>query len=384
MWHSLFANAQYKTRSPPRDCIVSRRLCAQASVIRAARSATSRQLRPASSRVAICTRPSLCRSPPRRLPHARELPPVPRPAAADRRARRPAPAGRHPPHRDAGRPGQDRALFPQGDRLRHAGRVRHHPHARARHHVARLRDLSARSRTSCTQAIDKPIPPKYVEDLADPRGGAARRRRRPLQAADPDVVDLRRRADDHRRRRDRARSGARHQQRHLPLHRQGEEPHRHRHRHAQQHAAVRAARVRAQGAAADLDLDRHPSDRDHRLGLSRAARRRRDGDRRRHPRRAGRARAVRDHRPALHRRRRDRAGGRDPADRLDLAGGPLRRVHAADGRAALEPAGAHQGDLDAQGRDLLHPAHAVGEHLARRADALRGDPHRAARPPACR
>ena len=101
-------------------------------------------------------------------------------------------------------------------------------------------------------------------------------------------------------------------------------------------------------------------------------------------RRAGRAGAVRDHRPALHRRRRDRAGGGDPADRLDLAGRPLRRVHAADGRAALEPARAHQGDLDAQGRDLLRAAHAVGEHLARRADALCRDPQRAARPPACR
>ena len=123
---------------------------------------------------------------------------------------------------------------------------------------------------------------------------------------------------------------------------------------------------------------RHASDRDHRLRLSRAARRRRDGDRRRHPRRAGRAGAVLDHRPALHRRRRDRAGGGNPADRLDLAGRPLRRVHPADGRAALEPAGAHQGDLDAQGRDLLQPAHAVGEHLARGADALLGDPHGAA------
>ena len=131
-------------------------------------------------------------------------------------------------------------------------------------------------------------------------------------------------------------------------------------------------------AAADLDLDRHPSDRDHRLRLSRAARRRRDGDRGRHPRRAGGARALLDHRHALHRRRRDRAGGGDPADRLDLAGRPLRRVHAADGRAALESAGAHQGDLDAQGRDLLQSAHAVGEHLARRADALFGDPHGAA------
>ena len=102
------------------------------------------------------------------------------------------------------------------------------------------------------------------------------------------------------------------------------------------------------------------------------------------PRRAGRARALLDHRPALHRRRRDRAGGGDPADRLDLSGRPLRRIHPPDGRAALEPAGAHQGDLDAQGRDLLQSAHAVGEHLARGADPLLGDPHRRCGPPACR
>ena len=66
---------------------------------------------------------------------------------------------------------------------------------------------------------------------------------------------------------------------------------------------------------------RHASDRDHGLGLSRAAGRRRDGDRRRHSRRAGGARAVPDHRHALHRRRRDRARSRDPADRLDLPEG---------------------------------------------------------------
>ena len=101
-------------------------------------------------------------------------------------------------------------------------------------------------------------------------------------------------------------------------------------------------------------------------------------------RRGGRACALLDHRRALHRRRRDRAGGGNPADRLDLAGGPLRRVHPADGRAALESAGPHQGDLDAQGRDLLQPAHAVGEHLARGADALHRDPAGAARPPTSR
>ena len=234
------------------------------------------------------------------------------------------------------------------------------------------------------QAIAKPIPPKRVNDLADARSDDGRRRRRSLQAADPDVVDLRRRPDDHRRRRHRARSRARHQFRHLPLHRQGKGADRHRSGHAEQHAAVRAARAGTQRAAADLDLDRHASDRDHRLRLSRAARRRRDGDCRRHSRRGGGAGAMPDRRRALHRRCRDRAGGGSAADRLDLAGRPLRRVHPADGRAALESAGAHQGDLDAQGRDLLQPAHAVGEHLARGADALHRDPHRRCAPRMCR
>jgi 3-polyprenyl-4-hydroxybenzoate decarboxylase and related decarboxylases len=58
---------------------------------------------------------------------------------------------------------------------------------------------------------------------------------------------------------------------------------------------------------------------------------------RRIARRAGRAGAVRDHRSALRRRRRDRAGGGNPADRLDLAGRTLRRVHAADGRVHWNP-----------------------------------------------
>ena len=119
-------------------------------------------------------------------------------------------------------------------------------------------------------------------------------------------------------------------------------------------------------------------------GYRAPARRRRDGDRRRPARRAGRARALRDHRRALHRRCRDRAGGGNPAHRLDLAGGPVRRVHPADGRAALESAGAHQGDLDAQGRDLLQSPHALGEHLARGADPLCRDPPGAQAPPACR
>ncbi len=96
----------------------------------------------------------------------------------------------------------------------------------------------------------------------------------------------------------------------------------------------------------------------------------RNGDRGRLARRPGRARALPDHRSALYRGCRDRAGGGDLADRLDLAGGPLRRVHAADGRPALEPAGARQGDLHAPRRDLLQSAHAVGEHLAGGADPL--------------
>ena len=173
--------------------------------------------------------------------------------------------------------------------------------------------------------------------------------------------------------------GARHQLRHLPLHRQGEEPHRHRHRHAEQHAAVRAARATS---ARSRCRSRSRSARIRSRSPARAIARRSASTRWRSPAglrgEAGRACALRDHRPALHRRRRDRAGGGNPADRLDLAGGPLRRVHPADGRPALESAGAHQGDLDAQGRDLLQPAHAVGEHLARGADALRRDPAGAA------
>ncbi len=39
-------------------------------------------------------------------------------------------------------------------------------------------------------AIAKPIPPRARQRFADPRGDAGRRRCRPVQAADPDVVDL--------------------------------------------------------------------------------------------------------------------------------------------------------------------------------------------------
>ena len=122
------------------------------------------------------------------------------------------------------------------------------------------------------QAIDRPIPPKYLKTSPTREVVLVGRRRRSLQAADPDVLDLRRRADDHRRRGDHPRPRVRHQQRHLPLHRQGEEPHRHRHRHPQQYAHVRAARLRAGPPVADLHQHRHPSDRDHRLRLSGAAR----------------------------------------------------------------------------------------------------------------
>ncbi len=224
-------------------------------------------------------------------------------------------------------------------------------------------------------AIAKPIPPKHVQRLADPRGGAGRRRRRSLQAADPDVVDLRRRADDHRRRGDRqaipslastaASTASSSRKRRSPASTSSRRT---------TCGCSRSARFERKEPLPISISHRHASVRDHRLGLSRAARRRRDGDRRRLARRGGRACALLHHRRALHRRRRDRAGGGNPADRLDLAGRPVRRVHPADGRAALESAGAHQGDLDAQGRDLLQPAHAVGEHLARGADALHRDP----------
>jgi len=47
--------------------------------------------------------------------------------------------------------------------------------------------------------------------------------------------------------------------------------------------------------------------------------------------------AVPDHRYALYRRRRNRARSGNPADRLDVSGRPLRRVHAADGRLHWNP-----------------------------------------------
>ena len=57
------------------------------------------------------------------------------------------------------------------------------------------------------------------------------------------------------------------QLRHLPLHGEGEEPHRHRHRHAEQHAAVRAARVSRRGGRCPISIShRHASDRDHGAG----------------------------------------------------------------------------------------------------------------------
>ena len=262
---------------------------------------------------------------------------------ARERARRHQAAGRHPPHRDARRPVRQGALLPRRDRLRHAGRVGHHPHARALDHGHGLHRVR-RDRAEAAAGHRPSDPAALRRDRAPQAGDQDRRRRRSLQAADPDVLDLRRRPDDHRRRGDREGPGVRPQLRHLPLHGEGEEPDRHRHRHAQQHALFAQRALRSRPPLPDLDLDRHAPVRDHGRGLPRADRRGRDGDRRRPARRAGRARAVRDDRPAVHRRRRDRARSRDPADRLDAPRRPLRRVHAPDGRAALEPAGAREGD----------------------------------------
>src|ERR1700730_16225272 len=100
---------------------------------------------------------------------AGEFPPVPRPPAADRRSRRPASAGGYSPYRHARGPGQDGALFPQGHRLRHAGRLRHHPLARARHHGARRRALS-RDREKATAGDRSPDPAEIPQDFAGPRG----------------------------------------------------------------------------------------------------------------------------------------------------------------------------------------------------------------------
>ena len=134
-------------------------------------------------------------------------------------------------------------------------------------------------------------------------------------------------------------------------------------------SAVRAARARARRAAADLDLDRHPS---HRYSPAPAIAPCSASTRRRSlaASAASRWRWRRpDRRRAVHRRCRDRARGRGAADRLDISRRPLRRVHPADGRAALESAGAHQGDLDAQGRDRLN-LHMPWENTGRGADAL--------------
>jgi len=115
----------------------------------------------------------------------------------------------------------------------------------------------------------------------------------------------------------------------------------------QQHAAVRAA-ARSPATSRwpiSISIGTHRSRSPVRL--SRAARRRRDGDRRRHPGRAGGAGAVFNNRYAVYRRRRDRARGRSAADRLDFSRRPLRRIHPADGRAYIGTAGAHQGDRHA-------------------------------------
>ena len=116
----------------------------------------------------------------------------------------------------------------------------------------------------------------------------------------------------------------------------------------------------------------------HRLRLSGAARRRRNGHRRRPARRAGRTRPVPDHRCALHRRRRRSCWRpRNPADRLDLQPeGRFGEFTRLMGRAALKSHWcASRQSRCARTHDLLQSPHAVGEHLARGANPLlRGDP----------
>ena len=138
--------------------------------------------------------------------------------------------------------------------------------------------------TRLQQGIDHPIAPRYVESTPAKQVIRLGQRCRPVQPADPDVLDLRRRADDHRRHHHRQRPRVRPELRHLPLHGQGKKPDRHRHRHAEQHAAVRAARLRGGPPLPDLDFDRQPPVRKPGLRLPRAAGHRRDGHRRRHPR----------------------------------------------------------------------------------------------------
>ena len=51
-------------------------------------------------------------------------------------------------------------------------------------------DTYRRDRAEARQGDQPADPAEAREELADPRGHHGRRRRRPLQAADPDVVDL--------------------------------------------------------------------------------------------------------------------------------------------------------------------------------------------------
>ena len=206
-------------------------------------------------------------------------------------------AGGHPPHRDAGRPVRPGALFHDiiGYDMPVVSGIIH----------ARAGAQFFRDQFRLQQGIDHD-PPKYVEN-APPREVIGWMKWTSTPAID--VLDLRRRPDDHRRRgvaKDRGTASTP-----ACASWSRKEPDRHRHRDAEQHAPLRAAQQA--GRLPDLDFHRHPPVRDHGLGFPR--RHGRDGHCRRHPRRAGAADSVRDDRHAVHRRRRDRARGQiSPAD----------------------------------------------------------------------
>ena len=255
----------------------------------------------------------------------------------------------HPPHRRVGRPVGQGPDVRQRERLRHSGRLGRDQQPQAAGDRRRMRFLGDR--------------------------GAAARRARPADRSrirqrrtgegeiclEDGEVDLHAlpiplfsvldgASHDHGRRDAVARSGrARRaaERRRVQIPGQGKESDRNRHRHAQQPAPIRGQGVRQGGTAADLDQRRHASVRTHLRDLQGAGRRQRTRHRGRHARRGSQADPLPDDRPALHRRRRNRPRGGDPSDRMDAAGGPVRRVHPPDGRSPLESPGPRQGDIHA-------------------------------------
>ena len=219
-------------------------------------------------------------------------------------------------------------------------------------------------------------PVKEFMQLGDGRG--------PLQTAGADLLHPGRRAHDHRRGGHLRGPGVRHERRLLPPDAQGAQRHRHRHRHPQQPPQLHPAGAGGEPSAAHLHLHRRAPAGAHGGAVQGVARNQRAGLRRRPGRPPGGVDAGSGRAGAVHRRFRDRPGGRDPARGLGASGGPLRRVFAPGGRHAPEPQRPHQVRAAPARPHLLRAAHALGEPVDERAHlrggGLAGDERR----PACR